>query len=165
MGWYEYYELFEKYEEDLSRATARELDLARRENPNDAHHARVLAEKKYFENYKLSEVPDPARLTGGLIYKHVIGRDNPVRLHPRSELMDIQVQGEDFVAWFLVPLDKNPAREGAVSMLCFRVCVIATGDPIKFTPYLRYYKTVQDHNKEAWHLFINKSVRRLGIPD
>jgi len=49
MGWFAYYNLFEKYNGDLSKATKEEMDFAYRDNPNTPPEARALAEKKWKE--------------------------------------------------------------------------------------------------------------------
>lgn len=54
MSWLTYYKLLEKYDGDLSKATLRELDVARRANPNTPDAARELAVKKWREDKKNS---------------------------------------------------------------------------------------------------------------
>ena len=50
MGWINYYNLLEKYNGDLSKATTQELGYAAYCNPNNPVDARNLAEKKWREN-------------------------------------------------------------------------------------------------------------------
>jgi hypothetical protein len=58
MGWLTYYNLLVKYNGDLSKATAEEMDFAWRDNPNDPSTARQLAEIKYAQDLKES-IKDP----------------------------------------------------------------------------------------------------------
>lgn len=50
MGWYNYYNLLEKYNGDLSKATKQEMTFAARCNPDNPRDARRLAEEKWHEN-------------------------------------------------------------------------------------------------------------------
>jgi hypothetical protein len=47
MSWLDYYELLEKYDGDLNRATQEEMLFAAKCNPNDPPTARTIAEKEY----------------------------------------------------------------------------------------------------------------------
>ncbi len=47
MSWLDYYELLEKYDGDLRRATKEEMSFAARCNPNDPPTARAIAEKTW----------------------------------------------------------------------------------------------------------------------
>lgn len=44
MSWLDYYELLQKYEGDLRRATKEEMAFAAKCNPNDPPRARAIAE-------------------------------------------------------------------------------------------------------------------------
>ncbi len=48
MGWYTYYNLLEKYNGDLSKATPDERENAVKSNPNTPWRAREIAEGKYY---------------------------------------------------------------------------------------------------------------------
>ena len=52
MSWRDYYNLLEKYDGDLRKATKEELDYAWRGNPNNPHDALRLAKIKYKEAKK-----------------------------------------------------------------------------------------------------------------
>ena len=52
MGWTQYYNLLEKYNGDLSKASKEEMQVAFSGNPNDPESARKLAERKWEENHK-----------------------------------------------------------------------------------------------------------------
>ena len=47
MGWYTYYKLLEKYDGDLSRATAYEMEEAAKSNPNTPPRALEIAREKW----------------------------------------------------------------------------------------------------------------------
>lgn len=49
MGWFQYYQLLEVYNGDLTKATQKELEWAAKCNPNDPATARSIAEKKWQE--------------------------------------------------------------------------------------------------------------------
>lgn len=49
MGWFQYYQLLEEHNGDLSKASKEEMNWAAKGNPNDPHSARALAEKKWRE--------------------------------------------------------------------------------------------------------------------
>jgi hypothetical protein len=55
MGWYNYFNLLEKYNGDLSKATKKEMDYAAYCNPDNPFDARALAEKKWKEKQKVKK--------------------------------------------------------------------------------------------------------------
>ena len=50
MNWKSFYDLLEKYNGELGRATRKEIDLAVVENPGSSFEARKIAEEKWNEN-------------------------------------------------------------------------------------------------------------------
>ena len=52
MSWINYYNLLEKYNGNLDKATEKELEIAAKWNPNDPVRARRIAEKKWKESRK-----------------------------------------------------------------------------------------------------------------
>lgn len=59
MGWFNYYNLLEKYKGDLSQAEKSELDYAAYCNPDNPPDARRLAEQKWKENQSKTKDAKP----------------------------------------------------------------------------------------------------------
>lgn len=57
MSWLDYYELLQKYDGDLSRATQEEMRFAAKCNPNDPPSARAIAERNWKARAEASSTP------------------------------------------------------------------------------------------------------------